>query len=110
MKILVNSSAPGLTLTGVTVRRQFNQVTVLLRGHGLFRYQAVLVDVHQLALDFPKSISSLSFNMLPVRHRLLKEIRIAQYPKKLRLMFEVTPHTRYAVKIGTSVLAIQFRL
>ncbi len=99
-----------LTLTGVSIRRQSSSVTVSLRVFGPMRYHVGLVDAYQLALDFPEGVSSLSFSKLLARHRFLKEIRIAQYPQKLRLVFELIPHVRYAVKVGEDILAIQFRM
>ncbi len=110
MNSFVSPTAASLTLTGVSIQRQRSMVTVVLRGNGIFRYQVILVDAYQLALDFPEAFSSLSFSKLSARHRYLKEIHITQYSKKLRLVFELIPHVRYAIKVGASVLAIQFRL
>ena len=99
----------GFTLTNVTVRRQIDHVKVFLRGQGSNRYHVILVDAYRLALEFPNGSSLLSFSKLSVRHSILKEIRIIRYPKKLHLVFELTPHVRYAVKIGIDGLAIQFK-
>ncbi len=104
------SRSVGFILTNVTVRRQVGPVTVFLRGRGSNRYHVILVDAYLLALEFPSGSSLLSFSKLSVRHSILKEIRIIQYPKKLHLVFELTPHVRYAVKIGIEGLAIQFKL
>ncbi len=105
----VTSRAAGLTLTGVTVQRHSEEITVIIRGHGPFRYQMVSIDSSRLAMDFPGGVSSLSFQLLSVENHLLKQIRIGQHPNKLRLVFDVTQPLRYAVKRGSNFLAIRFK-
>ncbi len=99
----------GLNLTKVAVKRQASQVTVILQGRGRIQYKLVSLHSKLVALDFPDSISSLGFNILPVRHHLLKDVRIEQHPQRLRLAFALVSQARYAIKTSRSALAIQFR-
>ena len=98
--MFVNIRAAGLILTDVSVQRQTKRITVVLRGRGNLRYQPRVLNAKLLALDFLNGSSSLRFHTLPVGHRLLKEVRIEQYPRKLRLAFALTARVRYAVKTG----------
>ena len=101
-------STPTLKLTSVAVKRESDVVTVFIQGKGFFNYQIVPVDVLKLVLDFPGAISLLSFRTLRVGHALLRQIRIGQHEKKLRLVFELAQRADHAIKTGREVLAIQF--
>ena len=98
-----------LILTSVAVRRQSDGILVIVRGDGPLRYQIVPVDFRRLVLDFPGGTSSLSFNVLPIGHALLSQIRIGQNGHKLRLVFDLTKRVKYAIKEGLNFLAIQFK-
>jgi len=101
-------STPTLKLTSVAVKRESNAVTVFIQGKGLFKYQIVPVDVLRFVLDFPGAISLLSFRTLGVGHAILRQIRIGQHEKKLRLVFDLAQRADHAIKKGREVLAVQF--
>ncbi|MCA9473559.1 MAG: AMIN domain-containing protein [Nitrospirales bacterium] len=104
----MNTRASGLILTAVTVQRRTNHITVFIRGRGNIRFHPHVVSPQLLAVDFPNGSSSLSFQTLQVGHRLLEEVRIEQYPQKLRLAFSLTARVRYAIKTTETFLAVRF--
>ena len=101
-------STPTLRLTSVAVKRESHAVSVFIRGKGLFIYHIVPVDVLRFVLDFPDAVSLLSFRTLRVGHVILRQIRIGQHEKKLRLVFELAQRANHAIKKGQGVLAVQF--
>ena len=86
----------------IAIRRGVNELTIVIQGNGPLTYRLVPVGSLRLSLDLPHVVSGIRFRVLSVDHKLLKQIRIGQHPKKLRLVFDLKhpldQGLRYAIK------------
>ena len=73
----------------IAIRQAANELTIVVKGNGPLAYRLSPVDSLRLSLDLPHAVSGIRFQVLPVDHQLLKQIRIGQHPKKLRLVFDL---------------------
>ena len=100
---------PSRRITRIAVQRGQNDVTVVIYGDGVLPYRVFSVGSNQLRVDFPHVVTSLSFGVLSVEHRLLQDIRIGHHVDKLRLLFVMNAPVRYAVKAQGNILAIRLK-
>ena len=86
----------------IAVQRGVDDLTIVVQGNAPLTYRFSPVDSTRLSLDLPYVVSGIRFQVLPVDHRLLRQIRIGQHPKKLRLVFDLNhpldKGLRYAIK------------
>ena len=98
----------------IAIQRGATELTIVVQGNGPLTYRFSPVDSLRLSLDLPHVISGIRFRILPVDHELLKQIRIGQHPKKLRLVFDLNhpldQGLRYAIKAVGDQLAVLLSL
>ena len=86
----------------IAIQQAATELTIIVQGNGPLTYRLSPVDSLRLSLDLPHVVSGIRFRVLPVDHKLLKQIRIGQHPKKLRLVFDLKhpldQGLRYAIK------------
>ena len=94
----------------IAIRRGVNELTIVIQGNGPLTYRLVPVGSLRLSLDLPYVVSGIRFQVLPVDHRLLKQIRIGRHPNKLRLVLDLNhpfhQGLRYAIKAVGDQLAV----
>ncbi|HJU03750.1 MAG TPA: type IV pilus secretin PilQ [Nitrospiraceae bacterium] len=95
-------TSPAKTMTKVEVLKSAGEATVLVFGDGDFIYEAKRLSNDRLVVDLPNVASTLNMPVLPVDHALLKQIRIGQHTKKVRLVFDLSGSVGYAIKPGRS--------
>ena len=95
----------------IAVQRGVDDITIIIQGNGPLTYRLTPVDTLRLSLDLPNVVSGIRFQLLPVDHKLLKQIRIGQHPKKLRLVFDLNhpmdKGLQYAIKVVEDQLAMR---
>ena len=98
----------------IVIQRGHNKLTIVVQGNGPLTYRFSPVDSMRLSLDLPHVVSGIRFRVLPVDHELLKQIRIGQHPKKLRLVFDLNHRLdqglRYAIKAVGDKLTVLLSL
>lgn len=98
----------------IAIQRGANALTIVVQGNGPLTYRLSPIDPMRLSLDLPHVVSGIRFRVLPVDHQLLKQIRIGQHPKKLRLVFDLNhpldQGLRYAIKAGRYQLTVLLSL
>jgi AMIN domain len=98
----------------IAVQRGLDDITIVIQGNGPLTYRLTPVDTQRLSLDLPNVVSAIRFQLLPVDHQLLKQIRIGQHPKKLRLVFDlnhpIDKGLQYAIKVVGDQLAMRLSL
>ncbi|RMH04360.1 MAG: hypothetical protein D6704_11125 [Nitrospirae bacterium] len=109
----MSASSRATYLTHVQVTRAPHAVTVILYGNGPLPYRVIPRGSHRLQLDLLDVKSAVPFRVLPVRHSILREIRIGTQLTTLQLVFDLVPGIKssvhYAVKHRTRLIAVQFR-
>ena len=98
----------------IAIQRGADKLTILVQGNGPLTYRLRPVSPLRLILDLPHVFSGIRFKVFPVDDQLLKQIRIGQHPKKLRLVFDLNHRLdqglRYAIKAGRYQLTVLLSL
>lgn len=98
---------PARTMSKVDVRRGDGEVSVILLGDGAFAYQVRLLGRDRLVIDLANVDTPLRYQLLPVDHPLLKQIRIGQHSNRVRLVLDLPKPSDYSVEPGPGALAIR---
>ena len=98
---------PATMLAKVDVQRGAQDVTVVLRGDGGFRYDVTQVDRRRLVLDLYDVGTAFGARAVPVAHELLKQIRVGRHADKVRLVFDLSKPVRYTLTPSPLQLAVR---
>jgi type IV pilus assembly protein PilQ len=98
---------PARTMSKVDVRRGEGEVSVVLLGDGAFAYQVRQLGRDRLVIDLANVETPLRYQLLPVDHPLLKQIRIGQHSNRVRLVLDLPKPSDYSVEPGPGSLAIR---
>lgn len=98
---------PATMLNKVDVQRGDQNVTVVLRGDGGFRYDVSQMDRRRLVLDLHDVGTAFGARAVPVEHELLKQIRVGRHADKVRLVFDLSKPVRYTLTPSPSQLAVR---
>jgi type IV pilus assembly protein PilQ len=98
---------PATTLNKVDVQRRDQDVIVVLRGDGGFRYDVTQVDRQRLVLDLYDVGTAFGARAVPVEHELLKQIRVGRHANKVRLVFDLSRPVHYMLTPSLSQLAVR---
>ncbi len=101
--------APGQAkvMSKVEVQRGDGEATVLILGDGEFTYDVRALKQDRLVVDLSHVASPLKFQILPVDHPLLKQIRIGHHSDRVRLVFDLPQAVQYTVQPGKTQLAVR---
>ncbi len=91
----------------VEVQRGDEDATVVILGDGAFVYDVRALKQDRLVVDLSNVSSPLNFQILPVDHPLLKQIRIGHHSDRVRLVFDLPQPVRYTVEPGKTQLAVR---
>jgi type IV pilus assembly protein PilQ len=70
-------------------------------------YEAQVVDDKRILVDIANVTSVVSKSVIPVKHPLLKRIRVGYHPDKIRLVMDLQQAARYEAKAEKDQLAIR---
>jgi type IV pilus assembly protein PilQ len=104
-----SARAPGQAkvMSKVEVQRGEGEATVLILGDGEFTYDVRALKQDRLVVDLSHVASPLRFQILPVDHPLLKQIRIGHHSDRVRLVFDLPQAVQYSVQPGKTQLAVR---
>ena len=94
-------------MSKVEVQRGDGEATVLILGDGEFTYEVRALKQDRLVVDLSHVASPLKFQILPVDHPLLKQIRIGHHSDRVRLVFDLPQPVQYTVQAGKAQLAVR---
>lgn len=94
-------------MSKVEVQRGDNDATVVILGDGQFVYDVRTLKQDRIVVDLAHVSSPLNFQILPVDHPLLKQIRIGHHSDRVRLVFDLPQPVRYTVEPGQTQLAVR---
>ncbi len=94
-------------MSKVEVQRGDGEATVLILGDGEFTYDVRVLKQNRLVVDLSHVASPLKFQILPVDHPLLKQIRIGHHSDRVRLVFDLPQPVQYTVQPGKTQLAVR---
>ncbi len=94
-------------MSKVEVQRGDDDATVMILGDGSFVYDVRALKQDRLVVDLSHVSSPLNFQILPVDHPLLKQIRIGHHSDRVRLVFDLPQPVRYTVEPGKTQLAVR---
>jgi type IV pilus assembly protein PilQ len=94
-------------MSKVDVQRGDDDATVVILGDGEFVYDVRALKQDRLVVDLQHVSSPLKFQILPVDHPLLKQIRIGHHSDRVRLVFDLPQPVQYVVQPGKTQLAIR---
>lgn len=94
-------------MSKVEVQRGEGEATVVILGDGEFTYDVRLLKQDRLVVDLAHVASPLRFQILPVDHPLLKQIRIGHHSDRVRLVFDLPRPVQYIVQPGKMQLAVR---
>ena len=101
------SSDQAKVMSKVEVQRGDGEATVLILGDGEFTYDVRALKQDRLVVDLSHVASPLKFQILPVDHPLLKQIRIGHHSDRVRLVFDLPQPVQYTVVPGKTQLAVR---
>lgn len=101
--------APGqaTVMSKVEVQRGDGEATVIILGDGEFTYDVRALKQDRLVVDLSHVSSPLKFQILPVDHPLLKQIRIGHHSDRVRLVLDLPQPVQYEVQPGKTQLAVR---
>jgi len=102
----MRSSDQAKVMSKVEVQRGDGEATVLILGDGEFTYDVRVLKQNRLVVDLSHVASPLKFQILPVDHPLLKQIRIGHHSDRVRLVFDLPQPVQYTVQSGKTQLAV----
>lgn len=94
-------------MSKVEVQRGDGDATVVILGDGEFVYDVRALKQDRLVVDLSHVSSPLKFQILPVDHPLLKQIRIGHHSDRVRLVFDLPQPVRYTIEPGKTQLAVR---
>jgi len=103
----MRSSDQAKVMSKVEVQRGDGEATVLILGDGEFTYDVRALKQDRLVVDLSHVASPLKFQILPVDHPLLKQIRIGHHSDRVRLVFDLPQPVQYTVVPGKTQLAVR---
>jgi type IV pilus assembly protein PilQ len=101
------ASGMARVMSKVEVQRGDGEATVVILGDGEFAYDVRALKQDRLVVDLPRVSSPLKFQILPVDHPLLKQIRIGHHSDRVRLVLDLPQAVQYTVQPGKTQLAVR---
>ena len=98
---------PAKTLTRIDVQKNETAATIILVADGEFSYEAKRSSGERLILDVANVTSSLRSRVLAINHPSVRQVRIGQHAKKVRLVFDLAGQATYSIKPERNQLTIE---
>ena len=101
---------PAKTLTRIDIQKNEAAATIILVADGEFSYEAKRSSGNRLVLDVANVTSSLRSRVLAINHPSVRQVRIGQHAKKVRLVFDLASQAIYSIRPDGNQLAIELAL
>jgi len=96
------------TVSKLKIEPDQDKITLILTGDGVLKPDTFMVEGNRLVVDLPNVTNGIRPNTIPVKHKLLKRIRIGQHsnPKKVRVVLDLKTKVTFAVDQSGKQFAI----
>ena len=106
----LSRQAPAKTLTRLDIQKNETAATIILVADGEFSYEAKRSSGDRLVVDVANVTSSLRSRVLAINHPSVRQVRIGQHAKKVRLVFDLASQATYSIKPERNQLVIELTL
>ncbi|MDQ6734390.1 MAG: AMIN domain-containing protein, partial [Nitrospirota bacterium] len=106
----LSREVPAKTLTRLDIQKNETAATIILVADGEFSYEAKRSSGDRLVVDVANVTSSLRSRVLAINHPSVRQVRIGQHAKKVRLVFDLASQATYSIKPERNQLAIELTL
>jgi len=100
--------SPATTVSKLDIETNNDEFTVVLTADGSLKPDAFLVGGNRLVLDLPDVSNAIHPNVISVKSKLVKRIRIGQHtkPEKVRVVFDLKQKASYSVDPSGKQVAV----
>lgn len=106
----LNQGLPAKALTRIDIQKNETTATITLVADGEFSYEAKRSSGNRLVVDVANVTSSLRSRVLAINHPSIRQVRIGQHAKKVRLVFDLANQAIYSIRPEGNQLAIELAL
>ena len=106
----ITQGLPAKTLTRIDIQKSETAATIIIVADGEVTYEAKRSSGDRLVLDVANVTSSLHSRVMAVNHPSIRQVRIGQHAKKVRVVFDLSSQTAYSIKPEHNQLAVQLTL
>ncbi len=106
------SPAPVLPKARIVSKVSFetrpDRIDVQITGDGVLSPEAFMVQGNRLVVDLLGVTNAVRPNTIPVKHSLVRQIRIGQHakPEKVRVVFDLTAPVRYTMEPAGDIVSV----
>lgn len=96
------------TVSTLKLEPNGDKFTIVITADGMLKPDAFMVNGNRLVVDLSDVTSRIRPNTIPVKHKLLKRVRIGQHvkPKKVRVVFDLNAKVTFAVAQSGKQIAV----
>ena len=101
---------PAKSMTDLTVQRAMDSVVVIITGDGELTYDVTKLSGNRLVIDLLNVVNGTKRQAVPVRHKLMRQIRIGvhQFPQaKVRLVLDLDRSVPYTIEKSGAQLRVK---
>ncbi|MDF2457894.1 MAG: putative Type pili biosis protein PilQ [Nitrospira sp.] len=101
---------PAKTLTRIDIQKSETVATIIIVADGELTYEAKRSSGDRLIVDVANVTSSIRRRVMAIHHPSIRQVRIGQHAKKVRLVFDLSNQTTYSIKPDGNQLAVHVTL
>jgi type IV pilus assembly protein PilQ len=104
-----NEGGLAQTLTRIDVQRGTDDIRVVISGDGRLAHEVTRLDERRLMIDIPGVASAISKPIIPVDHKILKQVRLGYHADKVRVVLDLAGKAAYSVEPQGANLIVTLR-
>jgi type IV pilus assembly protein PilQ len=97
------------TLTRIDVQRGTDDIRVVISGDGRLAHEVTRLDERRLMIDIPGVASVIRQPVIPVDHKILKQVRLGYHADKVRVVLDLAGKAAYSVEPQGADLIVTLR-
>jgi type IV pilus assembly protein PilQ len=104
-----NEGGLAQTLTRINVQRDTDDIRVVISGDGKLAHEVTRLDERRLMIDIPGVASVIRKPVIPVDHKILKQVRLGYHADKVRVVLDLAGKVAYSVEPQGANLIVTLR-
>ncbi len=97
------------TLTRIDVQRGTDDIRVVISGDGKLAHEVTRLDERRLMIDIPGVASVIRKPVIPVDHKILKQVRLGYHADKVRVVLDLAGKADYSIEPQGANLIVTLR-
>ena len=97
------------TLTRIDVQRGTDDIRVVISGDGKLVHEVMRIDERRLMIDIPGVASVIRKPVIPVDHKILKQVRLGYHADKVRVVLDLAGKADYSIEPQGANLIVTLR-